>query len=282
MHAVVYVLIISNILFILIPFFDKLICMEEKIRLQKRIAASGICSRRKAELLITANKVKVNNAICNKLGTLVSPLDCVEVDGTILTNEEQVVFLFNKPLGVLSSAKDDRGRKVVTDFFKEYPYRLFPVGRLDYNTSGAILITNDGELANLIMHPSSHLEKTYLAIVNGHFDQEMALKMEKGILLSDGMTAPCKVNIIRNGLESKVEISIHEGRNRQVRRMFDYFGLTVKSLTRISIGFIKLNDLKRGAYRKLTNSEIEMLKNLCLINKKKNIIPKYKEKNCQS
>ncbi len=252
--------------------------MEEKVRLQKAIAASGVCSRRKAETLIVEGKVKVNGVICNKLGTLVSPLDHIEVIGENLKEEEKVTFLFHKPLGVLSTVKDDRGRKTVIDFFKDENYRLFPVGRLDFNTTGALLITNDGELANLITHPSSHLEKTYIAIVEGRFTPEAALKMEKGLFLDDGMTAPCKVKILFSNFESKVAITIHEGRNRQVRRMCEHLGFKVKSLMRTSIGFIDLGTLKRGKYRKLTDIEIATLKRLCINNKEKNIIPDYKKK----
>ena len=148
--------------------------MEEKIRLQKLMSQLGLCSRRKAEELISLGLVKVDGTIVTEMGYLVSPSSKVEIEGyTSQVSNELVTFLFNKPLGVVSSAKDDRGRKTVVDFFKDENYRLYPVGRLDYNTSGAILVSNDGELTNLVTHPSSHLNKTYMATIDGKVKKEV-------------------------------------------------------------------------------------------------------------
>ena len=172
--------------------------MEEMMRLQKLISQRGICSRRKAEELISQGKVKVNNEVITQMGYMVSSSSNIEVEG--YTNEvklETVTFLFNKPLGVVSSVKDDRGRKTVIDFFKNENYRLYPVGRLDYNTSGALLISNDGELTNLVTHPSTHLNKTYMATISGKVKEEHLEELRNGILLEDGMTQKAIVNVFR-------------------------------------------------------------------------------------
>ena len=254
--------------------------MEEMMRLQKLISQRGICSRRKAEELISQGKVKVNNEVITQMGYMVSSSSNIEVEG--YTNEvklETVTFLFNKPLGVVSSVKDDRGRKTVIDFFKNENYRLYPVGRLDYNTSGALLISNDGELTNLVTHPSTHLNKTYMATISGKVKEEHLEELRNGILLEDGMTQKAIVNVFRRKEnETLIQITIHEGRNRQVRRMFEHFSYHVKNLNRDSISFLSLEGLKRGEYRLLTSDEVERIKGICKNNKKSNIIPDYKKK----
>ncbi len=250
------------------------------MRLQKLIAKKGYCSRRKAEEYIKEGKVFVNDVLIKEMGYLVNEFDKIEIkDLEINLKEESVVFLFNKPTGILSSAKDDRNRKIVLDYFKDEPYRLYPAGRLDMNTSGALIITNDGELANLITHPSSHLDKTYIAKLDKIISDSDINKLEKGILLDDGMTAPSKVLIIKNEIgRVLVKITIHEGRNRQVRRMFEALNYHVLNLHRSSIGFLTVKDIERGTYRKLSSIEIESLKNICKTKKAKNIIPDYKLK----
>ncbi len=251
------------------------------MRLQKAMAHKGICSRRKAEELIAQNKVKVNGTIVNQLGSLVSIDDIIEVEGLSVNNnqEEKVSFLFNKPTGVISSSSDDRDRKTVLDFFKDQPYRLYPAGRLDFNTSGAIIITNDGELSQLITHPSSHLEKTYIAKLDTKISQEEVDKLEKGVYLDDGLTAPSKVSVLKNDEEKVlVKITIHEGRNRQVRRMFEAVNHHVKALHRVSIGFLDVKNIERGTYRKLTTIEVLSLKTMCEKQRKNNVIPEYKLK----
>ena len=251
------------------------------MRLQKAMSQLGLCSRRQAEELINQGKVKVNGHLITEMGVLVTLKDNIEIVGqvnkTISTNT--ITFLFNKPLGVVSSVKDDRGRKVVTDFFKNENYRLYPVGRLDYNTSGALLISNDGELTNLVTHPSTHLNKTYIVTIDSEVKDEHLRDLEKGVLLEDGMTQKSIVKIIkRTNTYSLISITIHEGRNRQVRRMFEHFGYHVKNLHRESIGFLNLNGIERGKYRVLTTQEVEKIKSICKANKSKNIIPEYKRK----
>ena len=255
--------------------------MDEKMRLQKAMSQLGLCSRRQAEELISQGKVKVNGVLVQEMGLQVTLKDKIEIIGQInkSVNTNTVTFLFNKPLGVVSSVKDDRGRKVVTDFFNNENYRLYPVGRLDYNTSGALLISNDGELTNLVTHPSTHLNKTYIVTIDSEVKDEHLKQLEKGVMLEDGLTQPSIVNIIkRTSMYSLISITIHEGRNRQVRRMFEHFSYHVKNLHRESIGFLNLNGIERGKYRLLTNQEVEKIKDICKKNKSKNIIPEYKRK----
>lgn len=255
--------------------------MEEKMRLQKAIAHLGYCSRRKAEEYILANKVKVNGMIVNALGTSVSIDDKIEIIGLETKKEEKkVTYLFNKPLGVLCTVSDDRGRKTIVDFFKTIPYRVYPVGRLDFNTSGAILVSNDGELANLVTHPSTHLDKTYIVTIKTLFKKEDAAKLENGVMLEDGLTAPAKIKVLINtDSYAKIMITIHEGRNRQVRRMFQALDYEVKSLHREQIGFLSIDrNLERGEFRLLTEEEVRKIKSICLANKKVNVIPDYKKK----
>ena len=255
--------------------------MEEKMRLQKAMAQKGICSRRKAEELISQGKVKVNGVLIKEQGVQVSLLDNIEVVGIEVSpqeNNEFVTFLLNKPNGVISSAKDDRGRTTVCDLLKKENKRLYPVGRLDYNTSGALLMTNDGELSNLVTHPSSHLDKTYIATFPFKIDESLLVLFTKGILLEDGMTEPAEYKVILNtNIKSIVKVTIHEGRNRQVRRMFLALGYKVKALHRESIGFLNVKNIERGTYIKLSDEEVERIKNICKANKAKNVIPSYKK-----
>lgn len=251
------------------------------MRLQKAMSQLGICSRRQAEELIDQGKVKVNGMIVNEKGLLVSLKDKIEVIdyNFSIVKQEIVTFLFNKPLGVVSSSKDDRGRRVVVDFFKNESYRLYPVGRLDFNTSGALLISNDGELTNLVTHPSTHLDKTYIATIDSFVKDEHLIQLQRGVKLEDGMTEPSKIKIIkRDESKSIISITIHEGRNRQVRRMFEYFSYHVKNLHREKIGFLTLEGIERGAYRRLTLEEVNKIKKICKENKSKNIVPEYKRK----
>lgn len=255
--------------------------MEETMRLQKAMAHRGICSRRKAEELIKQGLVKVNGNIITEMGTIVSNNDIIEVQGEIVSQkqEEKVAFIFNKPTGVVSTASDDRERRIVLDYFKDEKYRLYPAGRLDLNTSGALIVTNDGELSDLITHPSSHLEKTYLASLSKTITNMEVDKLEKGVMLEDGLTSPAKVKVLKNDAEKViVKITIHEGRNRQVRRMFEAISHHVRALHRVSIGFLDVKTIERGTYRKLTEMEILNLKRICKERRKSNIIPDYKIK----
>ncbi|WAA13802.1 pseudouridine synthase [Fervidibacillus halotolerans] len=232
-------------------------------RLQKVIARAGIASRRKAEQLILGGKVTVNGQIVTELGTKVSSKDIIEVEGIKVEKEEPVYFLLYKPRGVLSTVSDDKGRKTVIDFFPELDYRIFPVGRLDFDTSGLILLTNDGDLANKLMHPKFEMDKTYIAKVKGIPSRRDLKKLQNGIQLEDGVTAPAKVKF-RSGDRKKgtaiIEITIHEGRNRQVRRMFDAIGYPVLKLKRERYAFLTLDGLAPGEYRPLSPHEVKQLK----------------------
>jgi 23S rRNA pseudouridine2605 synthase len=242
-------------------------------RLQKVIARAGVASRRKSEELIKEGRVKVNGKVVTELGIKVSGSDRVEVNEVQIEREEPVYFLLYKPRGVISSVSDDKGRKVVTDFFHHYQERIFPVGRLDYDTSGLILLTNDGEFANLLMHPKNEIEKVYVAKVKGVPLRENLRKLEKGIRLEDGKTAPAKVKMLsmdKKKQTSIVEIAIHEGRNRQVRRMFEAIGHDVIKLKRERYGFLTLSGLKAGEARELTPHEVKQLRALAQDSGKKN------------
>ncbi|MCX8003116.1 MAG: rRNA pseudouridine synthase [Anoxybacillus mongoliensis] len=234
-------------------------------RLQKVIAHAGVASRRKAEQLIGEGKVKVNGKVVTELGVKVSPQDRIEVDGIPLEREEPVYYLLYKPRGVISSVKDEKGRKVVTDFFKHVNKRIYPIGRLDYDTSGLLLLTNDGEFANLLMHPRYEIEKVYIAKVKGIPTREKIKQLEKGIMLEDGMTAPSKAKVLsidKRKQTAIVELRIHEGRNRQVRRMFEAIGHSVLKLKRERYAFLDLKGLNPGDYRELSPHEVKQLRAL--------------------
>lgn len=234
-------------------------------RLQKVIAQSGLTSRRKAEQLIVDGRVTVNGQRVTELGTKVDmKKDKVVVDGVPIGKEEPVYFLLYKPTGVISTVNDEHGRKVVTDFIPT-DKRIFPIGRLDYDTSGLLLLTNDGDFANLLMHPKYKVYKTYVAKIEGIPLREMLKKLEKGIVLEDGKTAPAKVKVTRSDKAkntSIVEISIREGKNRQVRRMFEAIGHPVIKLKREQYGFLNLKGLNAGEYRELKPHEIKQLREM--------------------
>ncbi|RYL94852.1 rRNA pseudouridine synthase [Sporolactobacillus sp. THM7-4] len=234
-------------------------------RLQKIIAQSGVASRRKAEQLIVAGRVKVNGRTVSELGTKVSPGDDISVDGVLLEKERLVYFLLYKPVGVISSRKDERNRKTVIDLIKGVSERIFPVGRLDFDTSGALLLTNDGELANRLMHPRFEIDKTYIAKVEPIPTREQLRRLASGILLDDGMTAEAKVQMITSNKEkgfASVELTIHEGRNRQVRRMFAALNMEVLKLKRVRYGSLNLDGLSAGESRPLKPHEVKMLYHL--------------------
>lgn len=235
-------------------------------RLQKYISRCGYVSRRKAEELIVAGKVQVNGRLVTELGTKINPnVDRVKIDGQRLEVEKLVYYVLNKPKGSITSVGDPQGRDTVMDYLKDVKQRVYPVGRLDYNTEGLLLFTNDGALAQALMHPSKGVNKTYEVKLKGRVADEHLEGISKGVDLEDGMTSPA--DIVDYGFDSKtnlttVEITIHEGRNRQVRRMFEYYHYSVHNLKRIAYGGITLAGLKRGAYRNLTDEEIRQLKGL--------------------
>ena len=233
-------------------------------RLQKVIAYAGVASRRKAEQYILEGKVKVNGKVVKELGTKVSSSDDIEVNGVKIEKEDKVYFLLYKPRAVISAVTDDKGRKTVTDLFKkEVHQRIFPVGRLDYDTSGLILLTNDGEFSYQMTHPKFKIDKTYIARVKGVPTIEGLKKLQRGIKLEDGKTAPAKVSMTsfdEKAGKAICEITIHEGRNRQVRRMFEAIGNPVVKLKRERFAFLDLTGLMPGEYRQLTKHEVKLLR----------------------
>jgi len=236
--------------------------MEE--RLQKYMASCGVASRRKCEEIILAGKVKVNGVLVNEVGTKVNPLeDIVEYGGKIISKEENKVYIIlNKPEGYISSVKDEKGRDTILDIVK-VKERIYPIGRLDYDSSGLLLLTNDGEIYNKIIHPSVEIVKKYIAVVNGEITDKDIRKFEIGIDIGGYITAPAEVKIISYDKDiSTIEIGIHEGKNRQIRKMCGILNHEVLSLKRISIGEIKLGYLKRGEYRDLNKDEINYINSL--------------------
>lgn len=233
-------------------------------RLQKIIAQAGLASRREAEKWIEAGKVMVNGRPAQLGERADLSLDKIQVDGKDLGKvEEKITVLLNKPRGYVSTLKDPEGRRLVTDLLNDIPQRLFPVGRLDYNTEGLLLLTNDGDLAFRITHPSHNVEKTYLVKVRGLMSEKMVKRLEHGVDLEDGVTAPAKVNNIRRaGAGCWFEVTIHEGKNRQVRRMCEALGLTVVRLKRIQLNFLDLTGVPTGRFRYLSAAEIKRLEKI--------------------
>ena len=230
-------------------------------RLQKVIAQAGIASRRKAEELIKDGKVKVNGEVIKELGTKVSESDKVEVNNKPIEKETKEYYLLNKPRGVITTTNDEHGRKTVTDLI-ETSTRIYPVGRLDYDTTGAILLTNDGEFANILMHPSNKIDKVYLAKLEGIIKGEQINALKNGVMLDDVLVKASRVKLKKVNQEnstSMVEITIHEGKNHQVKRMFESVGFHVEKLTRERIGIFDINNLKSGQYRKLTPKEVQIV-----------------------
>ena len=234
------------------------------MRINKYIANAGIASRRKADELIKAGKVKVNGKVMSQPGYDVADSDEVLVEGRpVQSTENKVYYAMNKPLGVITSVNDDRGRMTVVDIMSDVEERVFPVGRLDYNTSGLLLLTNDGDFANRIMHPGRRVDKTYRVRVAGNISKIKISVLRAGVRLGKFKTAPARVDVITWNRHSMIlEVTIHEGKNRQIRRMFEAVGYPVQELERISIGNMKLGHLKPGQYRKLSKRELEYFSNL--------------------
>ena len=230
-------------------------------RLQKQISALGYCSRRKAEELIVKGLVKVNGTVVTELGTKVEPNDVIEVEGVTLSKQEKEYYVFNKPREVVSTTSDDKGRKTILDYF-DIDTRIYPIGRLDYDTTGIILLTNDGEFANLMMKPSSNIKKVYLAKINGILSLEEINILKKGIKVKGISYNIDKIKVKKvdkSKNTSMVEITIHEGKNHEIKKIFEYFNLDVLKLTRLSYGSISLGDLPSGKYRKLSIHEVKVL-----------------------
>jgi len=232
-------------------------------RLQKVIAASGYTSRRKAEELISKGKVMVNNEIVTELGYKVNSKDEIIIEGLKLEKEEFEYYLFNKPRGIITTTKDDKGRKTVMDFF-ESNKRLYPVGRLDYDTTGALLITNDGEFANLMSHPSQMVNKIYLAKLEGIINGEAINKIKDGIKIDGSMIYPSRVKLKRKDKKTNtsfVEIIVHDGKNHEIKKIFEAVGYRVEKLTREAYGPFCLETLKSGESRKISAYDIKKIKN---------------------
>ena len=237
-------------------------------RLQKVIANSGLASRRKAEELISQGKVKVNGEIIKELGIKVTGKEFIEVDGKILENVEKVYYVLNKPRGVVTTTKDEFGRKTVVNLIND-KRRIYPVGRLDYDTTGILILTNDGEFANYMMHPSNKIEKVYIAKINGVPTPPDLMKLKNGVVIDGVKTSRARVklkSIDKKTNTSIVELTIHEGKNHQVKKMFEAIGLEVLKLKRERIAFITIDGLASGEYRELNSKEVKQL--YVLTNKK--------------
>ena len=234
-------------------------------RLQKVIANSGFTSRRKAEELIKEGKVKVNGKVIKELGTKVSYEDSIIIDGVLLKKEEnKEYYLLNKPRGVISSVSDDKNRKTVVDLI-ETDTRIYPIGRLDYDTTGLILLTNDGELTNILSHPNNNIEKTYIAKIVGILSKENIDALKKGIIIDGRKCKPVRLKVRKKDLEkntSMVEITIVEGRNHIVKKLFHELKHEVIKLKREKISFLNLKGLKSGEYRYLNAKEVKKLYSL--------------------
>ncbi|MFQ6862658.1 MAG: pseudouridine synthase [Beduini sp.] len=242
-------------------------------RLQKVIAKSGYSSRRKAEELIAKGKVTVNGETVTEMGTKVKKGDVIQIDGKTIEFENKVYYVLYKPKGMISSASDELGRPCVVDLFNEIEERVYPVGRLDYDSTGLLFMTNDGDFANLIMHPSSHLEKVYDITVRGIVTGETLHQLEKGIYLDGAKTLPCKIKVTAKNMEHKntrMLIRLVEGKNRQVRRMFEAVGHDLIRLHRAACGGINLKGMTPGEYRILKPQEVKDLRRLAEEAKEKN------------
>ena len=234
-------------------------------RIQKVIANSGYCSRRKAEKLISDGKVLVNGEVVSELGTKVSRNDVIEVEGNVISRgQEYVYYLLNKPRGVVTTNSDDKGRRTVVDLI-DTNVRIYPVGRLDYDTTGVLILTNDGEFANGLMHPASKIDKVYIAKVEGILSGYDVKRLREGVMIDGYKTSKChvKVKSVDKGKNTCiVELIIHEGRNHQVKKMIEVVGKRVLKLKRERYGIFDLSGLKTGDYRKLTYKEVSVMYSL--------------------
>lgn len=233
------------------------------MRLAKFLAHAGIASRRQCEELLREGQVKVNGSIVTEMGFQVDPaIDLIEFAGEIVKNEQSAVYLLlNKPPGYICSANDPQGRPTVLELVKNIDQRIYPVGRLDFDTSGLIILSNDGDFANLMIHPRYKIEKCYEAWVQGNVKDKELLHIRKGMVLEDGPTAPAESTILRREAnQSLIEVRIHEGRKRQVKRMCAAIGHPVISLQRTKIAFLSINGLREGQYRHLSLTEVAALK----------------------
>lgn len=241
------------------------------MRINKYIAHAGVASRRKAETLIKQGLVTINGKRVTELATLVKSGDVVEVEGSPIYNEEKVYYLLNKPRGVISSVSDEKGRQTVIDLLPDVKQRIYPVGRLDWDTSGLLLLTNDGDFTDKMIHPRNEIDKVYLARVKGIATKENLRPLTRGVSIDGKKTKPARYNIIKvepDKNRSVVELTIHEGRNHQVKKMFESVGLLVDKLSRTQFGTLDLSGLCPGEARRLTKKEVSQLHNLAVTKKK--------------
>lgn len=241
-------------------------------RLQKILARAGIASRRKAEELIAAGRVSVNGETVTELGSKADlTVDRVKVDGRVLSAPKHHLYIaLNKPKNCVTTVRDPQGRQTVMSFFKGLRERIYPVGRLDYASEGLLLLTNDGDFANRLTAPASHVTKTYLVKVNGALTSEQEEQFRRGIPMHGRRTAPAGLKLIRKGENPWYEVRLIEGRQNQIRIMFKHFGRLVEKLKRVKIGFLDLGDLKPGAYRTLTNTEVARFRKLLHLDETEN------------
>lgn len=233
------------------------------MRINKYLASCGVASRRKVEKIIIEGRVKVNDKVCTNLATDISPDDLVEVNGKMVQLPSTFeYYMLNKPKGYVSSVSDDRKRKTVIDLI-DTKARIFPVGRLDYDSEGLLLLTNDGELTYKLTHPKNEITKTYTVKIEGGIDNQQITKLQNGVVIDGHKLSPCIVKVKEQNSDfTKLEVIIHEGRNREIRKMFETINKNVVMLKRTKIADLKLGSLNRGEYRKLTQKEVNYLKSL--------------------
>ena len=242
------------------------------MRINKYIAHAGVASRRNAEELIKNGHVTINGTVVDNLATQVKASDRVEIDGSPIYNEEKVYYLLNKPRGVISSVSDEKGRKTVVDLLPEVRERIYPVGRLDWDTSGLLILTNDGDFTDKMIHPRNEIDKVYLARVKGIATKENLRPLTRGVMVDGRKTKPAHYHIVKVDKEknrSVVELTIHEGRNHQVKKMFERVGHTVLKLKRARFAFLDLKGLRSGEYRYLNIKEEKKLYAMANFNKKR-------------
>ena len=235
------------------------------MRIQKYLAGAGVASRRASEKLIAEGRVSVNGKIVREMGVQIDEnYDVIEVDGKkVQSSEKKYYIMLNKPVGFVTTVSDDKGRPTVMELVSDISARIYPVGRLDYDTEGLLLLTNDGDLTFKITHPKHDIKKTYVAEVTGNISMETILQLRRGVVVDGYKTSPAEVEVIgATQYGTKIEITIHEGRNRQVRKMFEALGCVVKKLKRTSEAGLNLGHLPSGKWRKLSESEINMLKKI--------------------
>ena len=234
------------------------------MRINKYLSSAGIASRRKVEEFIVGGRVKVNGKVIKDLATDIKLTDIVKLDNKIVKPAESYVyFKLNKPKGYITTANDEKDRKTVMDLMRGVHQRVFPVGRLDYDTEGLLLLTNDGELANILTKPNSNISKSYIVTIENTIDNNEVKILSTGVDIGDYVTKPCNVEIIEEKINStKLKVTITEGKNRQIRRMFETIGKNVTFLKRVQIGDIKLGGLSRGEYQPLNSKELKYINSI--------------------